>query len=261
MKLLLTNDDGIDAPGIAVMERIAAQIAGPDGEVWTVAPSFERSGVGHCISYTNPARIEKRSERRYEVEGFPADCVLAGIYDVFDGEKPDLILSGVNRGNNSAENTLYSGTIGAAIEGALQGCKAIALSQYYGPNNADLDNQFEAAEETGVDVIRKIIAADEWGAAPYPIFYNVNFPPVPAAQVKGVKVVAQGRRKDVSFRATPQIAHNRRKYLWIHGGAQAVGSGADTDATVNIEGYTSVTPMRCDLTAHDMLQRLSGAIG
>ena len=261
MRLLLTNDDGIDAPGIAVMERIAAEIAGPDGEVWTVAPSYERSGVGHCISYTNPARIEKRSHRRYEVEGFPADCVLAGIYEIFDGENPDLVLSGVNRGNNSAENTLYSGTIGAAIEGALQGCKAIALSQYYGPANADLDNPFDAAEQTGVKVIRQILDADEWGTDPYPIFYNVNFPPVAATHVKGVQVVAQGRRAETWFRATPQIAHNRRKYLWIHGGAQAVPSGEDTDATANLDGYTSVTPMRCDLTAHDTLANLRKTIG
>jgi len=156
-------------------------------------------------------------------------------------------------------NTLYSGTIGAAMEGALQGCNAIALSQYYGPKNADLNNQFEAADETGADVIRKILAAKQWGAAPYPIFYNVNFPPVPAADVKGVQVVAQGRREDTAFRATPQIAHNRRKYLWIHGGAQTAPCGPDTDATVNMDGYTSVTPMRCDLTAHDTLTNLKDA--
>ncbi|KMW58354.1 5-nucleotidase SurE [Candidatus Rhodobacter oscarellae] len=261
MRILITNDDGIDAPGIKIMEAVANEIAGAAGEVWVVAPSFERSGVGHCVSYTNPARIAERGPRRFEVEGFPADCVLAGIYDVLGGAQPDLILSGVNRGNNSAENTLYSGTIGAAMEGALQGCKAIALSQFYGPANNAIENPFDAAAQTGAQVIRDILAADSWGADPYPIFYNVNFPPVPAAQVKGTRVVAQGRRPGVRFSANPHEAPNGRKYLWIGGGAQAVESGPDTDCTVNIAGYTSVTPMRCDLTAHDALDALKATLG
>ena len=112
MRILITNDDGIYAPGLAILEEIAAELAGPSGEVWVVAPAFEQSGVGHCISFTNPMSISKFAPRRFAVEGSPADCVLAGLYDVLDGARPDLVLSGVNRGNNSAENVLYSGTIG-----------------------------------------------------------------------------------------------------------------------------------------------------
>ena len=104
MRILITNDDGINAPGLEVLTAIAADIAGPEGEVWTVAPAFEQSGVGHCISYTHPMLIAKLSPRRYAAEGSPADCVLAAIYDVLHGAKPDLVLSGVNRGNNAAEN-------------------------------------------------------------------------------------------------------------------------------------------------------------
>ena len=113
MRILITNDDGINAPGLKVLTDIAHDVAGPDGEVWTVAPAFEQSGVGHCISYTHPTMIAQLDDRRFAAEGSPADCVIAGLYDVMKDNPPDLILSGVNRGNNAAENTLYSGTIGA----------------------------------------------------------------------------------------------------------------------------------------------------
>ena len=154
MRILITNDDGINAPGLEVLSEIAAEIAGPQGEVWTVAPAFEQSGVGHCISYTHPMMIAELGPRRYAAEGSPADCVLAAIYDVLDGAKPDLVLSGVNRGNNSAENVLYSGTIGAAIEAALQGVPAIALSQFFGPENAKLADPFESARVHGAKVVQ-----------------------------------------------------------------------------------------------------------
>ncbi|OXS18978.1 stationary phase survival protein SurE, partial [Pseudomonas fluorescens] len=107
MRILITNDDGINAPGLAALHEIATELAGPDGEVWTVAPAFEQSGVGHCISYTHPMMVSKMGERRFAAEGSPADCVLAGLHHVMADGLPDLILSGVNRGNNSAENALY----------------------------------------------------------------------------------------------------------------------------------------------------------
>jgi 5'-nucleotidase len=140
MRILITNDDGINAPGLTVMEAIAREIAGPDGEVWTVAPAFEQSGVGHCISYVHPTMISRLGVNRYAAEGTPADCVLAGLHDVMKDSRPDLVLSGVNRGNNAAENVLYSGTIGAALEAALQGVPSVALSQYFGPDNLQLDD-------------------------------------------------------------------------------------------------------------------------
>ena len=149
MRILITNDDGINAPGLEVMYEIATSLAGPKGEVWTVAPAFEQSGVGHCISYTHPTMIAKLAPRRYAAEGSPADCVLAGIYDVMDKARPDLVLSGVNRGNNAAENVMYSGTVGGAMEAALQGLPAIAMSQFFGPGNAHLPDPFDAAVAHG----------------------------------------------------------------------------------------------------------------
>lgn len=253
MRILITNDDGINAPGLTVLEGIATTLAGPQGEVWTVAPAFEQSGVGHCINYTKPTLITRLSERRYMIEGSPADCVLCAIYDPMKDAAPDLILSGVNRGNNAAENTLYSGTIGAAIEGALQGVPSIALSQYYGPANRELDDPFEAAVTHGADVCRRILAQQDATQHGYSVFWNVNFPPVPASDVRGIRIAPQGRRPGVNFSTLPHDAPNGRRFLWITGGNQQVPPPAGTDAAVNLDGYISVTPMRADLTAHDML--------
>ncbi len=261
MRILITNDDGINAPGLDVLTAIATEIAGDAGEVWTVAPAFEQSGVAHCINYTKPTMISKFGTRRFAAEGSPADCVLAGLYDIMADAKPDLVLSGVNRGNNAAENTLYSGTIGAAIEAALQGLPAIALSQYYGIGNAALDNPFEAATVHGAALIRNLLDNGIWDNSDYRLFYNVNFPPVAAADVKGARAVAQGYRRNARFTTVPHEAPSGRKYLWIKGGDQTQPTLPDTDAQANLDGYISVTPMRVDLTAHDVLADLQGALG
>ncbi|MEX0276555.1 MAG: 5'/3'-nucleotidase SurE [Ruegeria sp.] len=256
MRILLTNDDGINAPGLIVLEAIARGLAGPSGEIWIVAPAFEQSGVAHCISYTHPFMVAKLAERRYAAEGSPADCVIVGLHDVMKDCPPDLVLSGVNRGNNSAENTLYSGTIGGAMEAALQGIPAIALSQYYGPRNRDLDDPFEAAALHGADLVRRILEATPTEQNDYRLFYNVNFPPVPADEVLGVRVAPQGYRRDIRFGVEPHNSPSGRRFLWIKGGNQHNPTAPGTDAAANLEGYISVTPMRADLTAHDMLGAL-----
>ncbi|WP_102110121.1 5'/3'-nucleotidase SurE [Oceaniglobus roseus] len=259
MRILITNDDGINAPGLQVLERIAAAIAGSDGEVWTVAPAFEQSGVGHCVSYTHPMMTAELAPRRWAIEGAPADCVLAALYDVMPA-RPDLVLSGVNRGNNAAENTLYSGTIGAALEAALQGLPAIALSQYLGPRTRELENPFEAAAEHGTATVRAILDRAPWDEADYRLFYNVNFPPVPAAEVRGMRASAQGFRRGTAFGAEPHLSPSGRRFLWIKGGAQHIATDPGTDAADNLDGYISVTPMRADLTAHDTLDSLRTAL-
>ena len=260
MRILITNDDGINAPGLEVLHTIAQDLAGASGEVWTVAPAFEQSGVAHRISYTHPMMIAKLGERRYAAEGSPADCVLAGLHDVLPAP-PDLVLSGINRGNNAGENTLYSGTIGAAMEAALQGLPAIALSQYYGPQNRDLADPFEAARTHGLALLRKLLEAGEWDDADYRLFYNVNFPPLPARNVGGARIVAQGYRRDAYFGVEPHVSPSGRRFLWIRGGPQHLPAGPDTDVTTALEGHIAVTPMRCDLTAHDRLEALREKIG
>jgi len=253
MRILITNDDGINAPGLAVLESIAHDIAGADGEVWTVAPAFEQSGVAHKISYTHPMMIARLAPRRYAAEGSPADCVLAGLYDVLQGARPDLVLSGVNRGNNAAENVLYSGTIGGAMEAALQGLPAIALSQYLGPRTQDLADPFEAAAAYGTQVVRRLLDRAAWDGGDYRLFYNVNFPPVPAAEVKGMRAAPQGYRRDTFFGVEPQISPTGRRFLWVKGGPQHKPSAPGTDAAICLEGHISVTPMRADLTAYDAM--------
>jgi 5'-nucleotidase len=261
MRILITNDDGINAPGLQVLTEIATDLAGPGGEVWTVAPAFEQSGVAHCISYTHPMMIARLEPRRYAAEGSPADCVLAALYDVLDGAKPDLVLSGVNRGNNSAENVLYSGTLGGAMEAALQGLPAIALSQFLGAQTEGLADPFEAARTHGAEVVRRLLRDGLWDGGDYRLFYNVNFPPCPAGAVKGLKVAAQGFRRDTSFGVEPHLSPSGRRFLWIKGGPQHTPTAPGTDAAVNLEGYISVTPMRADLTAHDRLDALRAALG
>lgn len=260
MRILLTNDDGINAPGLDVLQAIATEIAGPSGEVWTVAPAFEQSGVGHCISYTRPFMVAELGPRRFAAEGSPADCILAALYDVMPA-RPDLVLSGINRGNNAAENALYSGTIGGAMEAALQGLPAMALSQFMGPGNRDLADPFDAARRFGTEIVRALLDKGTWDRGDYHSFYNVNFPPIAAAAVRGRRIVAQGYRRDSFFGVTPHHSPSGRKFLWVNGGPQHLPTGPDTDVTANLDGFISITPMRCDLTAHDMIADLQAAMG
>ncbi len=256
MRILITNDDGINAPGLEVLAGIAAEVAGPDGEVWTVAPAFEQSGVGHCISYSRPMMLAELGPRRFAAEGTPADCVLAGLGDAMPG-RPDLVLSGVNRGNNAGENALYSGTIGGAMEAALQEIPAIALSQYIGPKIAGSADLFEAARAHGAAVVRQLFDHAPWDAtAGYALFYNVNFPPVPAAEVRGLRAVSQGWREDAFFTTEPATAPSGRRYLWITGGPQHGACAPGTDVQAALDGYIAVTPMRADFTAHERLTQL-----
>ena len=260
MRILLTNDDGINAPGLAVLQEIAEKLAGPSGEVWTVAPAFEQSGVGHCISYAHPFMIAKLGERRYAAEGSPADCVLAALYDVFKGHKPDLVLSGVNRGNNSGENVVYSGTLGGAMEAALQGIPAIALSQFMG-REGELADPFESARLHGESVVRKLLEHGHWASEGYRTFYNVNFPALSAKDTKGLKVAPQGLRQGSGFSIEAQMSPVGRRYLWLKGGPQHTASAPEhCDVAANVAGYISVTPLRADLTAHDLLADLEARL-
>jgi 5'-nucleotidase len=261
MRILITNDDGINAPGLETLGAIAAEVAGPGGEVWTVAPAFEQSGVAHKISYTHPTMIAKLGERRYAAEGSPADCVLAGLHDVMRDAPPDLVLSGVNRGNNAGENAVYSGTVGGAMEAALQGVRAIALSQFYGPGNAKAADPFQAAAVHGAGLVRRLLDRADWSEGAYRLFYNVNFPPVAAADVAGIRAAAQGMRPSSRFGVEAQTSPSGRRFLWITGGRQDERTAEGTDVAVNLDGHISVTPMRADLTAHDALEPLAAALG
>jgi 5'-nucleotidase len=259
MRILITNDDGISAPGLRVAEDIARELAGPGGEVWVVAPAFEQSGVSHSVSYIRPMRLEQLEERRFAVEGSPADCVLAGRYEILKDSPPDLVLSGVNRGHNVAEDTLYSGTVGGAMEGALHGLRSIALSQYFGPASLPHD-PFDAARGHGAAIIRRLIDGAAWSSAPYGVFYSVNFPARPAADVQGLRATIQGHRASATFGVLPQVAPNGRTFLWLTHGHGNAESEPGSDARECYDGHVTVTPLTADLTAHDLIAPLSRAL-
>ncbi len=260
MRILVTNDDGITGPGLKIAEDIAAELAGPNGEVWVVAPAFEQSGVSHCISYMKPMRMAKLGEKRFTVEGSPADCVLVGLHEVLKGLKPDLVLSGVNRGHNVAEDTVYSGTVGAAMEAAMQGYKSIAMSQYYKNPHGDPFDAFGAAKAYGVKVAKDLLEKAPWHDKPYGVFYNVNFPAMAGADVKGVKATNQGTRTNVAFGVEPQTAPNGQQILWLIHNANNISSATGSDAREAADGYVTVTPLRADLTAYSVLENLSNAV-
>lgn len=156
---------------------------------------------------------------------------------------------------------MYSGTIGGAMEAALQGLPAIALSQYLGPRTADLADPFEGARTHGAAVIRRLLDHGDWSTdADFRLFYNVNFPPVPAAEVRGLRVAPQGQRQGSRFAAQPYSAPNGRRFMWIAGGSQQAPARDGTDVAANMEGFVSVTPMRADLTCHASLDRLAAAL-
>ncbi|MDF2231869.1 5'/3'-nucleotidase SurE [Albimonas sp. CAU 1670] len=260
MRILITNDDGITAPGLRAAEDIALALAGPKGEVWTVAPESEQSGVAHCISYTKPMRINPLGPRRFAVDGSPADCVIVALSHIMADCPPDLILSGVNRGHNVAEDVVYSGTVGGAIEGTLARVPSIALSQGYGPDNLELDDMFEGARRAGPDAVRRVLEMPWEPKADYGLFYNINFPPVPGDRIQGIRAANQGRRPGGAFKVQETVAPNGRSYFWL---AHARGNelaAEGTDARGTAEGWITVTPLRCDLTAHDRLAEVEAAL-
>jgi 5'-nucleotidase len=260
MRILITNDDGITAPGLAVAEAIAAEVAGPGGEVWVVAPAFEQSGVAHCISYVRPMRLEHLEPRRFAVEGSPADCVLAGLLEILRDTPPDLVISGVNRGHNVAEDTLYSGTVGGAMEGALHGFRAVAMSQYFSPLTAAAGNDpFAAARHHGAAVLARLIAHDGWTRDARHVFYNVNFPALPAEEVRGTRATVQGNRPGPTFGVQPHTAPNGRRFLWLTHGHGNAGTAPGSDSRECHDGYIAVTPLVADLTAHEIVAPLAEA--
>ncbi len=153
MRILVTNDDGIHAEGLAVMEAIAAQLS---EEVWVVAPETDQSGVAHSLSLSNPLRLRQIGERRFAVAGTPTDCVIMAARSIMIEARPDLVLSGVNRGQNVAEDVTYSGTIAAAMEGTLLGIPSIAVSQAYGPAGRD-QIHWDCARHHAAGIIRRLL--------------------------------------------------------------------------------------------------------
>src|SRR3954464_9612868 len=207
MRILLTNDDGVNATGLRILEAIAGRFS---DDIWIVAPSEEQSGAGHSLTLTKPVRLRKLGERRFCVTGTPTDSVMMGLAHILKDAKPDLVLSGINRGANLGEDVTYSGTCSAAMEGALAGIPSIALSQAYAREGMGDTVPFAAAEAWGERVLAPLIGAP----MPAGTLVNVNFPALPAEAVKGVRVVRQGLRDYGRLRVVQRTDPRGYDYFW-----------------------------------------------
>ena len=248
MRILLTNDDGIQATGLKVLRRIAEQLS---DDVWVCAPDTEQSAASRGVSLHNPVRLRKHDEKVFSVTGTPTDSVIVAMKDIFKDKKPDLVLSGVNRGQNLAEDVTFSGTVAGALQGMQMGVPSIALSLARGFQGAN-SLPWETAETHGAKLIKDLISMG-W---PEKVILSVNFPDMSPEGVKGVQITRQGHRdfqmSDVDKRAHPRGGH----YYWLTYGAQKSNPPVGTDLRAIYEGYISVTPLHVDLTHEDTLMFL-----
>jgi len=247
MRILLTNDDGVHAPGLKILEAIARQLS---DDIFIVAPEIDQSGVAHSLSLNNPLRLREISPRHFAVQGTPTDCVIMGVRKIMADARPDLILSGVNRGQNIAEDVTYSGTIAAAIEGALIGIPSIALSQAYDGREGRGKTNWDCAATLGPDVITRVLRI----GVPEGVLVNVNFPAGAAADVAGETATAQGRRDTELMRIEERRDGRAIPYYWLMFQRGGFTPGAGTDMEALAARKVSITPLRLDLT--DEAERL-----
>ena len=248
-RILLTNDDGINAPGLRSLEKIAAHIS---EDVWVVAPEHNNSGAGHSLTLRRPLRIRRVAERRYAVDGTPTDCVLLALQHIIADRPVDLVLSGVNHGGNMAEDFTYSGTIAAAMEATLFKVPAIAMSQVCRHGEPV---QWTTAETFGPDIVRRLCKV-RWSQD---TLVNVNYPDCPADAVLGVRVTAQGKRKlgdDLVERLDPR----GEPYVWIGGLRGDSQRGGGTSRSASHARFVSVTPIHMDMTHRPSFALLANAL-
>ena len=254
MRILCTNDDGIHATGLAVLETIARTFS---DDVWVIAPETEQSGASRALTLTAPIRVRKAGEKRFAIAGTPTDCVLLGVEHLMEEGAPDLVLSGVNRGQNIAEDVTFSGTIAGAMQGMQLGIPAIALSQARGFRGEEAAIPWETAETFGPGVVGALLKHG-W---PKDVLMNVNFPDLPPDQVKEVETTFQGRRDHHIVYADRRTDPRGNTYFWLgfHGKLSNPPDGSDLRAIY--EGRISVTPLHIDLTHMPTVHDLKGVLG
>ncbi|MBP7816029.1 MAG: 5'/3'-nucleotidase SurE [Phenylobacterium sp.] len=252
MRLLLTNDDGIHAEGLVALENIAKVLS---DDIWICAPEYEQSGASRALTLSDPVRVRKLDARRFATSGTPTDCVMLAISELMEGAKPDLVLSGVNRGANLAEDVTLSGTVAGAIEGMAMGIPSIALSQTGWPTGND--DIFAPAERFAPGIIRKLVETG-W---PKDVIINVNFPARPADEITEVEVTRQTFR-DINVRhAEKRTDLRNREYYWMGFRQERSSPAAGTDLKAIYDGKISVTPLHIDLTHLETVYRLKGVLG
>ena len=255
MRILLTNDDGIEAPGLQALRQVADELAGPNGDVWVVAPETNQSGAGHSLSLNEPLRMRRVGEQAYAVRGTPTDSVIMGMRHVLKGKLPDLVLSGVNRGANLAEDVTYSGTIAGAFEGTQLGVRSIALSQAYSYEAGDMPHwQTVVAHAPGL--IRQLIA-EPWPAG---VLMNINFPDRTPDAIEGVEITSQGRRDQQLLGVEERHDTWGAPYYWLGYAKRRSNPARGTDLWAVYNGWISVTPLSMNLTDQPMRSRLQGRL-
>jgi 5'/3'-nucleotidase len=250
MRILVTNDDGINAQGLKICEQIAREIS---DDVWVIAPEHDQSGVSHSLSLNDPLRLRQLSERHYAVKGTPTDCVIMGARHVLP-DPPDLVLSGVNRGRNAAEDVLYSGTVAGAKEAAVLGIPAFALSQAYASGQRD-QPYWQTPIKHAPDIIKRVLKT----GIPRDVLVNINFPDCPPGAVKGISVSTQGKRDAQLLHIDARHDGRGNPYFWIAYARGVRPTGKDgTDLYALADNRISVTPLRLDLTDQPFLTKLAG---
>ncbi len=251
MRILLTNDDGVNARGLQLLETVARRFS---DDIWVVAPTEEQSGAGHSLTITRPLRLRRLGDKRFCVTGTPTDSVMMAVAHLMKDGPPDLILSGINRGANLGEDATYSGTVSAAMEGALAGIPAIALSQAYARAGMGESVSFAAAEAWAERVLSPLLAAPMARGT----LVNINFPALAPESVKGVCVVRQGFRDYGRLRIEQRQDPRGYDYYWFALGPSVQTPGHVTDLEAIADGYVAVTPLHLDLTHEPSLAPLAG---
>ncbi|MEF3368034.1 5'/3'-nucleotidase SurE [Methylocystis sp. 9N] len=250
MRILLTNDDGVHAPGLAIAENIAREFS---DDIFIIAPEFEQSGVAHSLSLNDPLRLREISPRHFALKGTPTDCVIMGVRKLMLDHPPDLIISGVNSGQNVAEDVSYSGTIAGAMEGTILGVPSIALSQVYDFFDPDVKIHWDCAATHGAGIVRRLLAA----GVPKNVLMNVNFPDCPAKEVAGVAITMQGRRASDVMLIEDRKDGRGKPYHWIAFQKANFKPGPGTDLLALEEKKISITPLQLDFTDHPSVTRLA----
>jgi len=250
MRILVTNDDGIHSDGLDVCADIGKALS---DDVWVVAPEFDQSGVSHSLSLNDPIRLRAIGERRYAVKGTPTDCVLMGSMHVLKERRPNLILSGVNRGRNTAEDVIYSGTVAGAVEGAVLGIPSIALSQSYS-SREDQPPNWDIAPHFAPDIIRQLLEAK----IPRGVLVNINFPNCKLNEVKGIAVTSLGRHHKERLRIDQRNDGRGNAYYWIAYVPDRSHRGDDgTDVSAIADNKITITPLRIDMTDEPFMTKLA----
>lgn len=249
-RILVSNDDGINAPGLKVLEKIARQFS---DDVWVVAPETEQSGAGHSLTLTRPLRIRKLEEKRWAVDGTPTDCVMLAVNKIMADNLPTLILSGINRGANLAEDVTYSGTVSVAMEGTLAGIPSVAMSQCIRP---PARTKWETAEKFAPEVLKLLLKAG-W---PRDVLMNVNFPAFVPEEIEGIRVTEQGRRDMLGNNIEERVDPRGYSYYWFGLGREVGIPGHETDLKSVREKWISVTPLHLDLTHHETRRTIASAV-